>query len=222
MGAFLSEASAEGVQTGLRPADLTLFALGGGRSGEKPLFGESLEDAYTWLADLLDVGAMPRPEYEMPRHPSGNDVIFGQDSAAFAELARWYDVAAEVIGRVRDSDATASAVRVWPHHFDIATLLTVSPAKDDQAARTIGVGMTPGDGSYAEPYFYAGPHPHPEYEELPGLASNGRWHTEGWFGAVLTGSDLVAAGSGAAQQENANAFCDSAIVACRGLLVPGG
>lgn len=219
--AFLSDQNAEGTRVGLRPTDLTLFLSGKGRSGERSLMGESLDGVYSWLANLLGTGPLDRPEYEIPPHPTGDALVFGNDTAGFGELASWSQASAQIIGRVREANEMASPIRVWPHHFDIATLLTVPPATGDQAAKTIGFGMTPGDGSYAEPYFYAGPYPYPEYDGLPDLEGEGHWHTEGWFGAVLTGSDLVSAGDAAAQRSRADAFAASAIEACRTLLLTG-
>ena len=51
--------------------------------------------------------------------------------------------------------ADGSPVRCWPHHFDIATLLTIAPGQ------TIGVGLEPGDGYYDEPYWYVNQYPAP-------------------------------------------------------------
>jgi hypothetical protein len=79
----------------------------------------------------------------------------------------------------------------WPHHFDIATLVSLeegSPAN----ARSIGVGASPGDQYYDQPYFYISPWPRFDGEKLPDPPAPGRWHTEGFFGAVLTGEEILA------------------------------
>lgn len=55
--------------------------------------------------------------------------------------------------------------------------------------RSVGVGLSPGDSGYPEPYVYVTPWPYPT-GELPALPW-GHWHTEGWTGAVLRGSALV-------------------------------
>jgi hypothetical protein len=95
----------------------------------------------------------------------------------------------------------------------IATLIQV----DAEAKTSIGVGMTPGDGNYAEPYWYVSPWPYPTSPQLPDLPA-GAWHTEGWTGAVLTGTDVVAAGDAAAQHERSADFVKTAIEQSKTLL----
>jgi hypothetical protein len=101
-------------------------------------------------------------------------------------------------------------VRCWPHHFDIATLIDRGAAAD-KTARSVGVGMEPGDDSYAEPYYYVNAYPPPAAGAmLPALAGDGSWHTAGWFGAVLPGSRLARSG----QHDQVAAFLGSAVRAC--------
>jgi hypothetical protein len=109
-------------------------------------------------------------------------------------------------------------VRCWPHHFDVATLLTLDDAPGE-SARSIGIGMSPGDASYDEPYFYVTPWPYPSAKtELPQLEGGGIWHTHGWTGAVLRGTTLADAVDTPAQLAQVTAFVDSALRACRSVL----
>ena len=71
--------------------------------------------------------------------------------------------------------------------------------------------MSPGDGSYPQPYFYVSPWPYPEGSALPALAS-GKWHTEVWVGAVLTGDEIL---SKTDQQRFVQDFIQQAIAAVR-------
>jgi hypothetical protein len=83
-------------------------------------------------------------------------------------------------------------------------------------APSVGIGLSPGDEGIAEPYFYVTPWPPPPpAEELPRLSTGGRWHRAGWTGAVLTGSDLVAKGDGAAQAAAAKTFLAGAVQVLR-------
>jgi hypothetical protein len=82
-------------------------------------------------------------------------------------------------------------VRCWPHHFDIAILVGLEQG-DPEHARSIGIGLSPGDDYYAQPYVYACPYPKPDTADLPALPPGGRWHTREFFGAVATASDLLA------------------------------
>ena len=62
-----------------------------------------------------------------------------------------------------------------------------------ESARAVGVGLSPGDTSYGQPYFYVNPWPRLDANDLPGLPGPGHWHSEGFVGAILTGTELSAA-----------------------------
>src|SRR5262249_1859549 len=149
---------------------------------------------------------LEKPSYELPGHPVVGGARFSQASAELREMGNWYGNAASVLEELAGGDATASPVRCWPHHFDIATPFSLS------GARTVGGGPPPGDASYAEPYWYVGPSPRPKETNLPPLPEKGRWHTEGFFAAVLTGSDLLAGGR-ERQRERSETFLRAAIAA---------
>jgi len=163
---------------------------------------QTLADAFAWAAgELFKTGhelpaeGLVLPSYDLPQSPIQDGAKFDHpDSEALAELARWYANGAMVLADLSGSNAAASAVRCWPHHFDIAVLITLDPdEKDAEKARSIGVGLSPGDGLYPQPYVYVTPWPYPSDPPQPQLAGGAEWHTEGWFGAVLTGETLVAA-----------------------------
>jgi len=90
-------------------------------------------------------------------------------------------------------------------------LTTVEPEK------TIGIGLSPGDGSYDEPYWYVTPWPYPESVTRPPLAK-GHWHSEGFVAAILTGTELLESSHAAPQADVVDAFLDSAISVGRKLL----
>lgn len=104
----------------------------------------------------------------------------------------------------------ASAVRVWPHHFDIATLITLDDG-DAERARSVGVGLSPGDGGIPQPYFYVTPWPYPESKFGPKLPWNGYWHSKGWFGAVQRGEHVP-------DEEGARWFLRMAVNGAMGIL----
>jgi hypothetical protein len=155
------------------------------------LEGRSFEDARNWLAGQLKaVGIEPSPlwsplQFELEDHPLAHGAPFSMrgHEAEFEELASFYGDAASILSGIAAANRRASPVRCWPHHFDIATLLTLEGS--GETARTIGAGLSPGDGSYAQPYYYVTPWPYPERSRLPELTMGGFWHTSGWVGAVL-------------------------------------
>jgi hypothetical protein len=102
-------------------------------------------------------------------------------------------------------------VRCWPHHFDIATLLPGPAAGGGAQQRTIGVGLSPGDASYGEPYWYVTPWPYPPPpEQLPALPGGGAWHRRGWFGAVLTATAALRPPTAAERARGVSAFIAAA------------
>jgi hypothetical protein len=71
--------------------------------------------------------------------------------------------------------------------------------------------MTPGDSFYNEPYWYLSPWPYPKAPSPKQLESNGEWHTNGWFGAVLPASNMQPTDSAADQAEMVRLFVHSAM-----------
>jgi hypothetical protein len=197
-GALIGQ-PAGGFRLGIRIADLTLVLYGaeGGEPSSFALDGRTLDDAMTWLEGrLVEAGLDPSPlrkplHFTLEPHALQEGGTFRQKGieTELAELAKWYGDAALCLGKV------SSPVRCWPHHFDLATQVTVEKG-------SIGAGMSPGDASYAQPYFYLSPWPYPAAEELPPLEL-GHWHTAGWVGAVLTADEVIAA---ADQQQAVSLF----------------
>jgi len=216
------------LQAALRFADLTLLFLNGTGAVklEYSLSGRTLDEGYDWLQSAIEshlghapARALVRSAYEMPSHPVASGAAFSASAhERYRELARWYGNAAALLELVRADIQAASEVRCWPHHFDIATLIELDHGSNVEKPQTVGIGLSPGDGSYDEPYFYVTPYPYPDAPEPMALGGGGMWHTEGWFGAVLTASTLVAGRSAADQRRHASAFVESAVSACRKLL----
>ena len=199
------------VSAGLRLKDLTwIVAKDGGVVDACPVHGRTLAEGAAWFVETLTVAPFGLFEHDMPSHPVKGGAAFdtlGQVDV-HAELAAWMSNASEVLGQqVRDENA--SAVRLWPHHFDIATLITLEHHEDPELARSVNVGFSLGDASYAEPYAYVSPWPYPaDTGAAPALAC-GHWHTEGFFAAVLLGSTVTDAN--AEQEARALSFLREAV-----------
>ena len=209
----------------LRLHDVTLLALDarGLATAAFPLGGQTRAASLAWLRSRItaagrDAAALRSSlHYTIAPNPTDDGAPFAlPDDGALPELARWYASASAVLEDVAATTAGASPVACWPHHFDIATLITLPPGG---TLRTIGVGMSPGDGSYAEPYYYVGPYPHPT--SRPAALSVGRWHTEGWWGGALRASEIVGAGDAAAQAALVRRFIGEGIAALVALPAEG-
>jgi len=182
--------------------------------------GHTVQEAVAHLNQTLPkyLGAaldkpLTLPTYEMPQHVLATGAPFSLASQeAHNELIGWYHNAALILGLYQAKTPKASPVRCWPHHFDIATLTVFDTDKDPEQARSIGFGMTPGDTSYDEPYYYINPWPRPKKTGLPKLAGRGLWHEEGWFGAVLPAHQLLES-STQEQAEQIMAYVDAAFTA---------
>ena len=215
LGALCSHPSSEGRSVALRLADLTLLFLDskGKVISEFGLQGKTLEQGFEWLTSEYthDRGKPPlQPftlrEYDMPAHAVGQQAAFNIETLpALKEFQSWYANAHQVLHALSVNWKQASPIRCWPHHFDIATLVTLDPDKSAEEARSVGCGMSPGDGTYAEPYFYVTLWPYPDKSTLPAMEV-GTWHTEGWIGAILTASDLLGSGPGETQAERVHQF----------------
>ncbi len=225
---------AQGVVAGPRPfraairldhPTLLLLDEEGESLAAMPIEGRTLEEAYEWVRREAEAllgrpleKPLERPE-GLPEHPVASGAPFHlAGSAAPAELERYYAGADRLLRGLRDLNPGASPVRCWPHHFDLATLILLDPEADPETARSIGVGLSPGDSARPEPYFYVLPWPRPS-GDLPAL-DGGSWNTEEWLGAVLESADFTAAGSHGAQRGRIERFLNSAVDACRQLLAP--
>ncbi len=184
---------------GLQISDLTLALIDENDAVEQTfgLIGQTLDDGLKWVSARVEERlSAPLAEplalvgYSMQGHPVKDGSAFSTPAVpgALAELERWYRNGFRMLESVRAVTPDASEVRTWPHHFDVATLATLDgPEVDAEQARSLGFGMSPGDDSYPEPYWYVLPWPPPPPERLDQLSA-GHWHTEGFTGAVLTGA----------------------------------
>jgi len=199
-------------RSALRQSSPALLILGedGEMLREMPLAGRTLEELYVWLQDEIEMllghpleNPLERPG-ELPPHPVGTGAAFtASDSPAYAEIGRYFGNLDRLLRRIEDRNPGASPVRCWPHHFDIATLITVAPGK------SIGVGLEPGDVYYDEPYFYANLSPRPAKPPVVDLPAGGSWHSHEWIGAVLPVSRL----RGANLRDDILAFIRTAVAA---------
>lgn len=215
-----------GVRAAVRPRPFTLALLGadGAVVDEAPLEGRTLEEGFAWVADALAARAgapiaqaLEKPAHDLPAHPVADGGAFRRPSAPDREqLEAWFHDAQLALEGVAARHPEAGPIRVWPHHFDIATLLSFAPDAEAEEAPSIGVGMTPGDGGVAEPYFYVNTWPIPAEPQVEALGHGGRWNLDGWVGAVLEGSRLTEAD----QRAQLQAFLEAALEACGRLVRP--
>jgi hypothetical protein len=223
--AFVGEPieATEPFRVGLRFADLTLILVGDDerKINKFPLGGRTRYEAFDWLREqAAALGAdasrlSMQMHYEIPPHPIQEGQPFTYENpAAFEELSRFFANADGLLCTFAANQKGASPVRCWPHHFDSDMVITVGSS-------TIGLGFSPGDDSYSEPYFYLSIRPFPKTEgiNLPELQGGGEWHTQGWVGPALPASSIVA-DTAYAQASQVAAFVSSGSAAAK-VLVEG-
>jgi hypothetical protein len=218
-----------GVRVGLRLRDLSLLLVNGqgGVDDELALDGKTLEDGYAWLASALTGAGVQeaakgivRTTYEIPPHATASGAPFARsEPGAFAELDRWFANGHDALTALVARMSGASDVRCWPHHFDLGSLAVVDTNPDGSLGSSIGLGLSPGDESYAEPYWYISPWPYPDAATLPALGSGGHWHGEGFTSAILLASDWLE-GPPDDQRKRLDAFLDEAVEISRRALAP--
>jgi len=193
--ALSSARFADGTKIGLRLAQLELAVLYGGVGEGLALDGRAAGEVDAWLdAQLAARSLKPASRvalpYAIPERPL-------RKLPGLGALARWYAAAAEALEAVRVKHGALrpgpSPVRCWPHHFDIAVLVRLEEG-EAESARAIGIGVSPGDAYYAQPYAYISPYPAPKDARLPALPPGGHWHTQDFFAAVASADALLAQG----------------------------
>ena len=215
---FLGGDAPSGVRAALTPRDGTvhLLAARGESLGAVTVAGKTLREVLDSLGEMLagaDVSFRPiqAPDYDLPAHPEPEGRFAAPDGAAAAEVCAWFQDAHLIAESTRAATTGAAPVRIWPHHFDIATLVSLD------SERSINVGLSPGDDKIPVPYFYVTPWPRPESGPPPPPGA-GRWHTEGWFGAVLEADRVTELSAADAQRERVQEFVGAAMASARGLL----
>ena len=209
--AFLSQPM-DGKIVGLSTAPLTLFVRDDDRrSAELALMAMSDQDVGLWLDKvLIDSGLTMASNYVQPFELPTDVVAMEryedlQDDRHFVALTAWFDMAAKTLNDFAGAHAYLnpgpSPVRCWPHHFDIATYVALE-AGDPETARGVGVGLSPGDDGYGEPYFYINPWPRLETDHLPDAVTPGHWHIQGYVGLIATATELLTTGDVLAASES--------------------
>lgn len=186
---------------GLNVSRLKLLIVNGDEAGPSlELTGVSETDAGKWMDEQLTLLGLQEASsvqlpYDLPASAAGIGIYSTEDLGdALTTLSVWFSLAnaklTEFAASQVDLSPGPSPVRCWPHHFDIATYVSLESG-DFEEARGVGVGMSPGDESYLQPYFYINPWPHLNADDLPDLPPPGFWHTQGFVGAIATAEQIL-------------------------------
>lgn len=206
-------------------APLALHVFSGGSARDSlDLQAVSVGAAGAWLdeqlaqLDLKPASGLTLP-YELPAEVEQvGDFNTAHLAPALEVLAAWFAMAHKVLSQFGGRNGAIvpgpSAVRCWPHHFDIATYVGLEEG-DFETAKGIGVGLSPGDETYSQPYFYINPWPHMDVDTLPDAPHPGHWHTDGFVGAIATAEEVLTLRD---LEAELTAFIDAAFTIGRGQL----
>ncbi|HEX3162239.1 MAG TPA: hypothetical protein VHQ92_06655 [Pseudolabrys sp.] len=197
-----------GMRFSLQLSNLTLaLSDGNGPAGVQSIFlsGRTDAEVRTWLGGQLGkrgidaVGLDATPPYQIPAHAIAKGAPYDAaviSADALAELAAWFSNAELLLNQIQsqliERKLAVSPVCCWPHHFDLAALTTL-PKHTADATGYVGIGLSPGDEYYPEPYFYVSVYPKPDPAMLPTLPMFGHWHTHEFMAAVVPAHKIVAA-----------------------------
>ncbi len=217
----------EPFQVGLEPVSLTSIILDkqGDTIATFPLHQQTMVKVLRWHKQEITKLGVDATNIEFLNYPADDFLDYAvTHGAAFdanreqlgrQELANYYGNTHQILQEIVTATEENSAIHIWSHHFDIATLITFPGTKNGQLM-TIGIGMSPGDNSYNEPYWYVSPYPYPDTANLPELKGGGFWHIPYWVGAVLTASQL--SGEGDMLHKQITDFLNSALFISKDLL----
>jgi len=196
-----------GAWLSLQLSNLTLALNdGNGPAGVQSIFlsGRTDAEVRTWLGGQLGkrgidaAGLDTSSPYQIPAHAIAKGAPYDaiRSADALTELAAWFSNAEILLAKIQrhltGRKLATSPVCCWPHHFDLATLTTL-PKHTADATGYVGIGLSPGDEYYAEPYFYVSVYPKPDPAMLPTLPMFGHWHTHEFMAAVVPAHKIVAA-----------------------------
>lgn len=216
----------QGARIGLKLFPLSIAILEPSETAPSRILGidgHKEADLRAWLGEEMgSLGLDARKldielPYRMPvsKIASGAAYSVNGKDEIFRELAAWFGNADRSIGRIAEGMRAikfdVSTARCWPHHFDLAALISLDSGSGTiESARTVGVGLSPGDHYYNEPYFYVTPWPYPEPAKLPPLSELGRWHFKDFTAAVAPGHRILSA---TARQTETEKFLAEAVAA---------
>ena len=118
-------------------------------SAEFELDGKTEQQAVSWIKDILNSRGMDITKFTLDKHyripPTIQDLgepynLF--NTKIFKELAEHFDRAYRVLSHVQRGLDQVSAIRCWPHHFDLAMLITIEGNKDPGKIKSVGLGLS--------------------------------------------------------------------------------
>ena len=191
----------EGLTVGVVCETLTLEVQDKEGIAEFALAPATRAQATTWLKNALEARGFDTQNFDkganfdMPPSKIAEGTTFGDcDKNALNALGIWFHNAHIILAQIREqyvgSAVKVSEVYCWPHHFDLACLISFD-AGDPETARSVGVGISPGDDFFNGPYFYCNPYPTHDAMAFPELPAPAFWNRDGFISALTKSEDIL-------------------------------
>ncbi len=212
----------EGWYVGLRLVDLTVQILNNKIEPviDIPLKGKTFENGFQELklnleklgVDVSDL--LTKQPFELPTDSlkDGSYFSIGNMEAVRENILYRYD-AELIINELASRFVDVQLVRIWPHHFDTGTFITLARNGKGDATKTIGLGWAIPDSMVGEPYFYLSfwsENP-VKIENSPANLPAGKWMMPTWNGAILAASEIIQKESAEGQYNLVKSFFESGL-----------
>lgn len=166
---------------------------------EITLEGKSFDKAFQEFKTKLqhsgiDISGLKTEQpYELPTGGLKEGKFFKAGEQETTENIRYRHNAGLIINELAAKFTDVEPVRIWPHHFDTGTFITLTRNEKGDATKTIGLGWAVPDSMVAKPYFYLSfwsENP-VEIEDNPVKLLAGKWMMPTWNGAILATSEII-------------------------------
>ena len=121
-----------------------------GRVSTMPIDGATLADLAAFTSVDLSTAFSAGEETPPLGDPHATIEI---DASEVARLADWWQFGWRILDAVVATSAEATAIQLWPEHFDAGTSVAVGDGGNDRC----NLGASPGDEFSDEPYLYVSP-----------------------------------------------------------------
>lgn len=183
------------------------------------LQGLSRDDVFHWIRDIihrrgLDVDQLDYiRHYTLPDHPLLHGAPFEAPTQSAQEVLATYRNNAElIISHFAVRYRNSSPIRVWPHHFDTGSLISLE--EEHSIQRFVGVGLNIPDDLVNDYYFYVNHHisgGQPDYTSLTPFQNIGTWQESNPRIATLALSEIAGISTSAGQVLAVKSFLVHAI-----------
>lgn len=198
--------------------NLYLFDKEFKRKSEIQLNGKTKTEVFDELKQALaaydfDVSAFKNDlHYEVPTHKLDQNLPFSiRYKNLFQENSTYRHNAEIILNEIVTNINNAEPVRIWPHHFDTGSFISLSRNDQNIVSSSIGIGWAMPDSMISEPYYYLSfwsETPLSNLETLPALSA-GQWMMPNWNGAVLKHSEILSKKNAAEQYNLVKSFFTS-------------